>query len=130
MEDIWKELNKELFTDDILQIHCDTRDFHCTFSKESFEVKDLTTSLKYNKAFFFTIDEVYDLLHKLYLESGGKNKWRMLSFKHDGNWFKYFRIFKTEYGYVLGTSFRETHKFYRKSFFEGAIVDQEHLSAH
>jgi len=130
-EDYWKELDPSLFNDNVKQTHCDTRDFYCTFNTtDLFIVKDLSVLLKYKNQFFFTIEEVYELLKRLYIESGGKNKWRMLSFKHDGSWFKYFRIYRTDHGYVVGTSFRENHKFYRKPFFEGAIVEQEYLSAH
>lgn len=131
MADNWKELDKELFTEDVLQIHCDTRDFHCSFNKETrMEIKDLPTLLKYKKAFFFTIEEVFDLLTRLLKESGGPAGWRMLSFKQNGDWFKYLRIFKTDHGYVIGTSFREEHKFYRRSFWFDAEVEQEHLSTH
>lgn len=130
-EEPWKELNENLYVDRALQIHVDTRDFYATFNfTENKEIKDLPTLLKYKGAFFFTIEEVYSLVKRLYLDSGGKAEWRMLTFVEDGNWFKYLRIFKTDYGYLIGTNFRDEYKFYRRSFWLSATVNQEHLHTH
>lgn len=120
---MWTELDKKHFTNDVLQIHCDTRDFHCSFNhSEKFNVKDLPTLLKYKNAFFFSIDEVFQILERLFVESGGKAEWRMLSFKQNGEWFKYIRIIKTDYGYVIGTDFMDEYKFYKRSFWFDANI--------
>lgn len=131
MEDNWKELNECLFNNMALQIHVDTRDFYCNFSfTEKEEIPDLCTMVKYRGAFFFTIQEVYKIVERLYRESGGKAGWRMLTFEQNGNWFKYLRIFKTDHGYVIGTNFGENCRFFKRSFWEDARIDKEHLCTH
>jgi hypothetical protein len=131
MEDVWLPLDRILFTDDVLSMSCDTRDFGIYINKkEPREVKDLPTLLKYKEAFFFTMDEAYDILTRLLKDSGGYAKWRMLSFKENGNWFKYIRVIKTDHGYLIGSDFGREPKFFKRSFWLTAEVEQEHLSTH
>lgn len=130
-QDPWKELNKSLFTNDALKINIDTRDFHCAvISDQHQEVKDIKTLAKYKNRFFFEIEDVFKLVERLYTESGGKVGWRMLSFTQNGNWFKYLRIHKTEYGYLVGADFGRETKYFKKEFWDSATIDQQYLSTH
>lgn len=131
MDEYWKELDKELFTEDVLQIHCDTRDFHCGVNKEEIKlIKDLNTLLKYKNQFFFTIEEVCSVLFRLFEESGGEATWRMLSFKENGNWFKYIRCYKTDHGYLIGNGTGNDTRYFKRSFWFEATVDNEYLHTH
>ena len=84
------------------KFNVDTRDFCCgyTWSKPH---QDISTLAKYPQKFFHTEQELKQTLERLYEESGGKGKWRMLSFepphKHSQGWaLKYLRIFRTDQG--------------------------------
>lgn len=79
---------------------CDTRDFHCIIPKNPYDKKKFIP-FKNNE---FSIDEIKDYLRNLEEASGGKNKWRFLSFKpRYGLWCKYIRFKKMGdkyYGFV------------------------------
>lgn len=125
--DQWQKLDKSLFTDEVTRISVDTRDFHCIFNTREVEpVEDYETLKKYHKRFFFTIDEVFSVLERLYNKSGGEASWRMLSFKENGNWFKYLRIHKTDLGYVIGSDFTGTNYVFKRSFWLEAEIENTH----
>ncbi len=88
------------------RFNIDTRDFSCGYYYEETPHKDIETLLKYKDRFFFSLDELKDIINKLYIESGGEKHWRFLSFKsvdkkYD-NWnLKYLRIYRTDYGFII-----------------------------
>jgi hypothetical protein len=104
-----KEQNEWVFFEEIEwgdkkfnKFSVDTRDFHCGYTWAE-QHKDLAILNKYPQRFLHTEQELKDTLSKLYKDSGGKGKWRMLSFepphKHSQGWaLKYLRIFRTEQG--------------------------------
>lgn len=129
--DQWQKLDKSLFTNDVTRISVDTRDFHCIFNKREIErVADYETLKKYPKRFFFTIDEVYKVLERLFNESGGEVSWRMLSFKENRNWFKYLRIHKTDLGYTIGSDHSGNNHVFNRSFWLEAEIENKHLHDH
>lgn len=129
--DKWQKLNKELFTDDVTRISCDTRDFACIFNKGIVDpVDNYETLKKYPNRFFFTIEEVYSVIERLYNQSGGEASWRMLSFKENGNWFKYIRIHKTNLGYTIGSDFTGANHVFKRSFWLEAEIENTHLHTH
>src|SRR6185503_8425829 len=103
---VWTPFQEIDFNDNsILQYHIDTRDFHCYTSSENND-KDIHFEKleKYPHKFFFTGDEVKNTIARLFHESGGENKWRMLMLEGEGEvissgWeLKYIRILRTEKG--------------------------------
>lgn len=126
----WIPLDEVIFDDTIEVLHCDTRDFGCSIGKYENEKPYQLT-----EGYVFTIEQVKEILFKLYNESGGNVEWRMLSFEKDKNdrsgWdWKYIRVFKTDKGYGIGHSWREQMTFVKKQFFKHHTVNQKYLNAH
>lgn len=110
-----EQQNKWVFFQDIdwncpnnNRFNIDTRDFHCGyhFSKELHV--DFETLSKYKK-FFFSEEELKLEIERLYTESGGKGKWRMLTLNSNdsrvNNWsMKYLRIWRSEKGFIICNS--------------------------
>ena len=125
-KNIFTPENAHRWSDDILTIdfqqpqitqwHIDTRDFGFTVSTVPFEEADSNIRLywmmisegkrKYHINHFWTPKEAYEIVLKLFKDSGGKAEWRMLSIdstnKVGMNWnLKYLRIFKTPNGLIF-----------------------------
>jgi len=88
---------------DFNRFNVDTRDFYCGYSKSNNDHDDIKTlSLSKNQhKFFHTKEELIGLLDRLFEESGGVGKWRMLQLKSNDsrvlNWrMKYIRIFRID----------------------------------
>ena len=47
------------------QIHVDTRDFHCITDSEKFVVSDYKKLLNYKERFFFSMEEIKELINSL-----------------------------------------------------------------
>lgn len=133
MEDIWKFYTQIDFTNKaILQFHIDTRDFHCsTSSKESEKRPNIAVIKKYPDRFFYTDQEVAQLLTRYFDESGGAKQWRFFSLdsteKGMDNWnMKYIRIHRYSEGLLVCNN---NHRAIRKDILS-CKVDQKHLSAY
>lgn len=117
------------FTQSTFGFNVDTRDFSIVpFTEE----QKIDAAYLKNKYFSLSLEEVKDILYNLYTKTGGKNDWRMIAFTNDpsdkSGWdWQYINVYPTEIGYVIGSR----NKFYRKSFFETAILHKKELiSAH
>lgn len=118
----------------------DTRDF-CGYNDncEDSEMKSIFEKVKQkyrddNSDTCFKKEEVEKNIEKLYAESGGKVKWRFLSFlgdKRSGSWiFKYINIYKLkEDCYIIEGKQNDNAILLSKSVIEKGI-NKEHLSAH
>lgn len=91
MKDDWKLLKELIINPKINIIHVDTRDFHF-----------VTNSMKVNgsKESLIKENEITPFLNDLLERSGGKSKWRLLSFDDykdiGGNWCKYLRFYRID----------------------------------
>lgn len=93
----WIPYTEVNFSDpEVNQLHVDTRDFHVLVQKEPSEkgLKDLGTLYRYPERFFYTEEEVKNLIDRLFKESGGFRKWRVLWIDCVNDWFKYIRIYR------------------------------------
>lgn len=110
----WIPFKQVDFTDQtIRQYHVDTRDFCVLCNEEEYPEKtkndrdykplpDLHVLLKYRGRFFYSDQEVLDLITRLFTESGGEKKWRHLVLEGDGSWrLKYIRIYRTKHGNIV-----------------------------
>lgn len=114
-KDPWIPLAEVDFANEKIQaIYVDTRDFHCLVLDEKPERMPVisNTLLRPDNIdrFFYTADEVKNILFDLYARSGGEQEWRFLSFLSVGDssgsdWgFKYIRVYKTSHGFVMCNS--------------------------
>lgn len=79
----------------VMQYHVDTRDFCVLVLNDvSEKLPDLDKLSKYPERFFFTGEEVFNLLDRYYNESGGDKKWRFFMIETINEWFKYIRIYR------------------------------------
>lgn len=102
----WIPLGKALDyleNNDPIAMHIDTRDFHCIFNGFiSKKIKrDMDILIKYKERFFFTKEEIKNLLVKFYEESGSESKWRFITTSEIKEWIKYIRFLKTPYGFIM-----------------------------
>lgn len=129
-EDKWRFYKDVNFSqEDVLHYNVDTRDFHCGWSMEKYDLPPIDKILKYKERFFFTPEEVVAVLDRIYEESGGKGSWRMLDLKADycRNWdMKYIRIHRFPEGLVMCNR----HNRYLNKDTMNAPVDKEYLSHH
>lgn len=108
----------------------DTRDFHVSCQND--ENSNLRVILnKPSDDFIYSHSELIDLINRLYEESGGKKKWRMLSLDSSSestkNWnLKYLRVVKNEKGFIICNSY---YKAISKNNLS-AKVNQELLGAY
>jgi len=94
----------------IKDIHVDTRDFSCfvpiSEDTEEYDFSDFSLIQKIKELtpdYFYTIEEVKELIQDLFERSGGEGTWRCLSFtgKITCGWeLKYLRFYKTRNGFV------------------------------
>jgi hypothetical protein len=115
------------------QYHIDTRDFYSLINKKPTEHDLHLDKIKnYPDKFFYTPEEIVEILNKLYNESSGKNEWRMLMLDGEGekltsNWkFKYIRIYRTEFGLIICNS----DNIAMKKSEVNSKVNQTYLHAH
>ena len=100
----WIPLADVNFSDETInQYHVDTRDFHVNcFSAELKEKIDWATLKKYGNNFFFTPDEIVEMLNRFFAQSGGNVGWRFFMLKGLDNWqLKYIRIIRTADGLTV-----------------------------
>jgi hypothetical protein len=112
------------------RFNIDTRDFHVGQLFKEERHKDFETLKKYPR-FFFTGEELKQLIDRLFNESGGVGEWRCLELvsndKRVLNWnLKYIRIFRTELGFIVCNS---DYAAIPKDVFASS-VDQELLNHH
>lgn len=91
------------------KFNVDTRDFHCGYHFTDIAHKDFEILKKYDK-FFFTKEEMKSEIERLFNESGGVGKWRLLSLQSKDErvlyWnIKYLRIWRTEKGFLICNSY-------------------------
>jgi len=113
------------------KFHIDTRDFRCSMDLDPEPHDDYQTLVKYKERFFYTEAEVKSEIERLYSESGGEVKWRMLYLESKDSrvlgWkMKYIRIFRTELGFIVCNSY---NKAIPKDILSSK-VGQEHLNHH
>ncbi len=143
MENKWNpDISEINFSDDVTtQWHIDTRDFGFILSQKVFDAKTLENDFrqsyvrikkpKYFPTHFWTPEEAKEIIDKLFKDSGGEAKWRMLSIpsvKGDGmNWkLKYIRIYKTPNGLIFVNNEKEILS---KELLNSPI-NQEYLHTH
>src|SRR5664279_5030357 len=90
------------------RFNVDTRDFCIGYHFKKEKHKDYETIKKYTD-FFFTEQELKDLLNRYFEESGGEGEWRYLDLEVNNpkvnNWrLKYLRIHRTELGFLVCNS--------------------------
>ena len=115
---------------DFNQFNIDTRDFHVGQLFKEERHKDFETLKKYLR-FFFTGEELKQLIDRLFTESGGVGEWRCLELvsndKRVLNWnLKYIRIFRTELGFIVCN---DDEAAIPKDLF-ASKVNQEYLNHH
>lgn len=138
MQDKWIPYSELDLESNLTRI--DTRDF-CGYNDncEGEEMSKILASVvkKYrsdNEDTCFTKEQIKDSMDKIYVESGGKKKWRMLTFlgdKRSGSWiFKYLNIYKLkEDCYIIEGKQNEVAILLSKSVILKGI-NKEYLSAH
>lgn len=138
MEDKWKPHDELDFNFNLSRI--DTRDFHgYNDNCEDSEMKSIFEKVKQkyrddNSDTCFTKEEIEKNIEKLYAESGGKVKWRFLSFlgdKRSSSWiFKYINVYKLKDNcYIIEGKSPNDAILLSKSVIEKG-VNMEHLNAH
>ena len=123
MENNWishKEI--DFSNNEIIEIHVDTRDFHCfipTLTMESERSK--FEGLNMADEFYYTLTEIKAIIEDLFDRSGGESKWRFLAFENKINcgWeLKYLRFYTTSKCFVAVT---DRTKCREKSFWSSPI---------
>lgn len=127
----WIEIQDAVMTDDIQQVHCDTRDFHAVFTADRYTESDVNTrpwwGVRHDPRFLISQNEVIPFLRKLEDMTGGRGEWRMMNFanvKTFCGWFKYVRLYR-----VSPTHFIVTDGFVAAnvSQMNERNLDKEHL---
>jgi hypothetical protein len=135
MKNNWINYNEiDFFDESIKAYHIDTRDFFCAtndFSPKILGVKHLKNRTQY----FHNGKEIKDLIDRLFNESGGAVKWRMLTLcnegkRYTGNWqLKYIRIYRLEYGLLVCIEHNDVFTPLSKQIL-AYKVNQKYLFAH
>ena len=88
----------------INQFHIDTRDFHVNRSSVKKEL-DVFKARNNPERYYHTPQEVLELVHRLYKDSGGMGTWRCLGLVgiyQTAHWeLKYIRIVRTDKGFLV-----------------------------
>lgn len=84
----------------------DTRDFYGSEVNFEYKIDNFEYVLKHAEKYLYSKEEVISILNRLFAESGGKGKWRMLDLKSNNskvlNWnLKYIRVIRTSLGFIL-----------------------------
>lgn len=97
----WIKIRDLVVTDDIQQVHCDTRDFCAFATSDSYDDNEKATlpwwSVRNDSRFLVAQDEIVQLLCRLEEMTGGEGEWRMMNFKNiktKTGWFKYVRLYR------------------------------------
>ena len=104
MTNNWIYIDNLNITDEVMAVHCDTRDFHCALSDMPLK-NDKEKYLRLKKElgkekFLVDAGEITSFLKRIETFSGGKHDWRMLAFtklNYGKNcWLKYIRFYRVE----------------------------------
>lgn len=127
----WTYIDEAEIAETVQTIHCDTRDFHILTVDEpvSTELLDYTLDTKkkmeaFEQCLFKDWDEIKAYLKKIEEASGGKGRWRFLSFDYPykgshylaHGWHKYFRFAKLDEGWFAYTESGSNYYIIRKDF--------------
>lgn len=127
----WQHFRKIDWNDPKFNIfNVDARDFHCGYLFQDKPHEDWS-KLKKCPDFFHTVDQLKELIERLFSESGGEAEWRMMDLDYNDprvkNWnLKYLRIYRTELGFMVCNS---SHTAISKRILS-APVDQKYLHTH
>lgn len=102
VEEKWFPLGDLIVSEDMHQIHCDTRDFYCITDTEKTSNPDIKVFLKNRKLgeeYIIKPEEIspwLKMLESISNEGIENVSWRFLSFNNfkDGFWVKYIRFYK------------------------------------
>lgn len=126
MTDNWipyKEV--DWFSEEIKQVHIDTRDFHALVRNEPNEkTPDLEKVIQLKERFFFNPDDIKALIERYHTDSGGERKWRFFCLEKHKHWFKYIRILKTEHGWLVCDNYLE--KAISKDVLSSAVINDDY----
>ena len=104
----------------------DTRDFHAGYGWRDEPHSDFDTLKKYPH-FFWTQEDMVELLNSYFTQSGGKDDWRYFSLNGMDNWnLKYIRIARTDLGFIICD--RSWRAIKRDILTNGVNEDSLHLS--
>ena len=114
--------------------HIDTRDFNGLGNDHNPTINFVKKKARHKpENYFFTKEQIIELLDRYYTESGGPGEWRMFCLEGEGaeragNWqLKYIRIYRTKYGFVV---YDDKQKFLFPKRHLNCAVAQEHLNHH
>ena len=100
--DSWIPFNKVNYNDSrINAYHIDTRDFHVSLVQDIKERSDINTLLKYENQFFFTSNEVKELINNWYSQTPQKPPIMFYLQGYEDWRFKYTRIYRTKHGFLM-----------------------------
>lgn len=107
----WIKIQEAEVTDDIQQVHCDTRDFCAIFSSVKYDEIEMATrpwwKVRNDSRFLVAQTDVIQFLCHLEDISGGEGEWRMMSFTHLDykiGWFKYVRLYRVSPTHFIVTN--------------------------
>jgi hypothetical protein len=109
MENNWiSHKSIDFNNDEITEIHIDTRDFYCFIPTPTMESeREKFEGLIMADEFYYSLNEIKDIVEDLFNKSGGETIWRFLTFQNKitcGWELKYIRFYKTNSGFVAVTN--------------------------
>lgn len=116
--DMWRDQDFSIFLDEkIKYLAVDTRDFNSLVSLQSKHPQQSITKLKkYPERFFFTRQEVVDILNRIKRDRGDN---RILLMGKNKEWIKYVYIWETPMGFTINTEERALTKEFLYSDIKG-----------
>lgn len=97
----WIKIQNCIITDDIQQVHCDTRDFFAVCRVDMYDEKEMSSrpwwKVRNDPRFHLKQEDVIPFLRKLEEITGGEGSWRMMNFRNIKTaigWFKYVRLYR------------------------------------
>ena len=143
----WIYIDEVEVNENIRGIHCDTRDFGVLTVEEptSVEILDFVKDVKrkpeaYEQCLFDSWEEIKKYLKDLENSTGGKGKWRFISFNYPykgakylaQGWHKYFRFAKIDDKWFAYTIEGGNYYVIRKDFvnLDTLIKDEQVLNFH
>lgn len=94
--------NISAIDDNVLSVHCDTRDFHILQTNEDKELHENFKQYENDESHTLSKDEIIPFLKNIETMSGGKGVWRFVNFNgicgQCGIWLKYIRLYKCKNG--------------------------------
>lgn len=134
-----KHTNIDFADESIIAYHIDTRDFHVSTNNYLPPI-DLFKTRKNPDQYFFTPEEIKELIERYYNQSGGDGEWRMFSLEGSGRqktegWqLKYIRIHRLKHRMYKGKQalviYDERSKFLFTKDILNNSVNQEFLNHH